>query len=226
MQIIPVIDLKDGLVVHASGGDRSRYRPIHLHSQIVGGSSIEEVVSGLLELYAFSAFYIADLNAIERNGSHRSILEPLLSRYPAVDFWLDNGLQPRSLTPNPAPNLRTVIGTETQSEPTDLSGSATILSLDFKNNQALGNPAWLDLPQYWPDTVIAMTLDQVGANRGPDFARLDSLRRVHPGSRWIAAGGVRGIDDLHSLAATGLSGVLIASALHNGSIGTAELSKF
>lgn len=226
MQIIPVIDLKDGRVVHASGGDRSRYQPIDLHSRIVSGSSIEAVVSALLALHPFSAFYIADLNAIECDGSHRHIIEPLVRRYPALDFWVDSGLRYPNSSRDQPDNLKTVIGTETGSEPYDLSDSAAILSLDFKNNRALGNPAWLELPQYWPDTVIAMTLDMVGAGRGPDFAGLDSLRCRNPHTRWIAAGGVRGINDLQRLATAGLSGVLVASALHNGNIGASALSKF
>ncbi|TPQ25523.1 HisA/HisF-related TIM barrel protein [Methylomonas koyamae] len=226
MQIIPVIDLKDGLVVHASGGDRSQYRPVHLNSQLVTGSSIAEVVSGFLSLYAFPVFYIADLNAIADNGNHRQILEPLIRRYPNIEFWVDSGLPQPGLGSAQPHNLKPVICTETRLSPYDLSNSAAVLSLDFKHDLALGDARWLELPQYWPQTVIAMTLDKVGADSGPDFARLDSLRHRHPDTRLIAAGGVRGADDLRRLEAVGMSGVLIASALHNRRIGVAEISKF
>ena len=46
-----------------------------------------------------------------------------------------------------------------------------------------------------------MTLARVGSGGGPDLDRLRALRRMAPGKRLYAAGGVRGADDLHDLAA-------------------------
>ena len=64
------------------------------------------------------------------------------------------------------------------------------------------------------------------AGAGPDLDRLRALRAVAPGKRLYAAGGVRGPDDLHDLRALGCAGVLVASALHDGRLGTADLACF
>ncbi|WP_020482206.1 HisA/HisF-related TIM barrel protein [Methylomonas sp. MK1] len=227
MQIIPVIDLKDGLVVHAAGGDRSRYQAVHHTSSICDSSVITEVVTCFLKLHPFQTFYIADLDAIDGNGNHNNAIDTLLSQYPNKEFWLDNGssLQTAYKATQPC-KCKPVIGTESQGLPVILKNTDLILSLDFKHNQALGHPSWLESPELWPDTVVVMTLDLVGSNKGPDFAKLSQLCRDHPNKRFVAAGGVRDVNDLMRLETIGIAAVLLASALHNGSIDAVALEKF
>lgn len=216
MQVIPVIDLKDGEVVLAAGGDRSRYRPVHPRSLICKVSDPIAVVEAFLNLHAFATFYIADLNAIEARGSHRREILKLAETFPNLTFWIDDGGS--SEASQTRENLRPVVGTESQNRAFDLSGGAAILSLDFKHDRALGDPGWLASPGYWPDTVIAMTLDKVGGNAGPDLALLRELLTLHPDRRFVAAGGVRGRDDLRRLTDIGIHAALVASALHNGAL--------
>lgn len=225
MQIIPVIDLKDGLAVHAAGGDRSRYQPVHRTSLLCESSEISDVVAGFLNLYPFQTFYIADLDAISRRGNHDMAVAYLPRDYPGVEFWLDNGSSYHARTDNCSNGIKIVIGTESQAQP-DYLPADLILSLDFKHNQALGHPGWLERPECWPDTIIVMTLDLVGSNNGPDFEKLSKLCNKHPDKRIVAAGGVRDINDLMQLKTMGIAAVLLASALHNGSIDTATLEKF
>jgi len=227
MQIIPVIDLKDGLVVHASGGDRSRYQPVHYSSRLCESSEITEVVASLLNLYPFQTFYIADLDAISGNGNHNDAIGKLLRNYPSMAFWLDNGSSYQAVSTATLPsNFKPVIGTESQAQPASLTQADLILSLDFKHNQALGHPAWLESPELWPNTVVVMTLDLVGSNNGPDFEKLGELCNKHPDKRIVAAGGVRDLNDLVRLKTIGIAAVLLASSLHNGSIDAAVLEKF
>ena len=87
--------------------------------------------------------------------------------------------------------------------------------------QFLGPPALLEKPTSWPDRVICMTLERVGSGAGADLTRLAELKRRAPQRSLYAAGGVRGEDDLVRLEMAGVSGVLLASALHDGSL-TAE----
>ncbi|WP_415880531.1 HisA/HisF-related TIM barrel protein [Methylomonas sp. TEB] len=227
MQIIPVIDLKDGLVVHAAGGDRSRYQPIHYTSSICDSSEISQVVTSLLKLYPFPKFYIADLDAIGGQGNHDEIIDNLFSQYPNKEFWLDKGSSYQALAAtNRGINCKPVIGTESQRLPVSLKNTDLILSLDFKHNQVLGHPGWLESPELWPDTNVVMTLDLVGSNQGPDFAKLSRLCQDHPDKHFVAAGGVRNVKDLMRLKTIGITAVLLASALHNGSIDAAMLEKF
>ncbi|AMK78617.1 MULTISPECIES: HisA/HisF-related TIM barrel protein [Methylomonas] len=227
MQIIPVIDLKGGQVVHAAGGDRNCYRPVHYRSSLCDSSEITDVVTRFLKLYPFQTFYIADLDAIDGNGNHDEAIDDLLSQYPNREFWVDNGSSYKVVSKATRPgNCKPVIGTESQRLPVSLQKTDLILSLDFKHNQALGHPGWQESPELWPDTVVVMTLDLVGSNKGPDFEKLSKLCQDHLDKRFVAAGGVRDINDLTQLKAIGVAGVLLASALHNGSLDTKTLQKF
>jgi phosphoribosylformimino-5-aminoimidazole carboxamide ribotide isomerase len=227
MQIIPVIDLKGGQVVHAAGGDRSRYQPVHHTSSICDSSEITEVVTHFLKLYPFQTFYIADLDAIGGNGNHNQAIDDLLSQYPNQQFWLDNGSDYQAIyETNRRGNCKPVIGTESQQLPVSLKHTNLILSLDFKHNQALGHPEWLESPELWPETMVVMTLDLVGSNKGPDFEKLSQLCKDHPDKHFVAAGGVRDVNDLMRLETIGITAVLLASALHNGCIDAATLEKF
>lgn len=222
MQIIPVIDLKDGLVVHAVRGNRAHYQPIHLTSQLTSNSEIDAVLAGFLKIHAFKQCYIADLNAISGSGHHTQLIDELVQAHPEIDFWVDNGCQLSTIT-RAHSNKKWVIGTESQTLAPEQSRYDYILSLDFKHQQAAGNPAWFQQSQFWPDTIIAMTLNRVGSNSGPDFENLKQLRQSNSGKCWVAAGGIRHVDDLLALKQAGIQSALVATALHNGTINREKL---
>lgn len=216
MQIIPVIDLQGGHVVHAVRGQRDRYQPIHLNSCLTRSCQLDQVLRDLLQFYPFERVYIADLDAIDGKDQNREALKQLGEQFADIEFWIDDGSQlneGHSLTCN----QRRVIGTESQHQCPTASTLDYILSLDFAQ-QPLGLEAWFSQSTYWPQTLIAMTLARVGSQRGPDYERLQSLLTTFPERDWIAAGGVRNENDLDQLAQLGISGVLIASALHNGTL--------
>ncbi|MDD4915757.1 MAG: HisA/HisF-related TIM barrel protein [Methylococcales bacterium] len=222
MQIIPVIDLKDGLVVHAVRGDRQHYRPIHLESALTRRSDIDSVMAAFLRFHAFQTFYIADLNAICGDGDHTGLIRELLAAYPHLDFWIDNGSRLADLdTPRPK-NHTAVIGTESQPR---AGGSRHdyILSLDYKLEQASGDPAWFSDAGLWPERVIVMTLSRIGSHAGPDFEKLRALSGRHPGKQFVAAGGIRHAEDLSKLADMGIHAALLATALHRGLICAADI---
>ena len=62
MRVIPVIDLKGGVAVHAVRGDRERYRP--LQSRIAKGSDPVNVMRAVRERLGLDELYVADLDAI------------------------------------------------------------------------------------------------------------------------------------------------------------------
>jgi uncharacterized protein related to proFAR isomerase len=69
--------------------------------------------------------------------------------------------------------------------------------------------------------VIAMTLERVGSGASPDLARLAAVVSI-AGKREIYAG-VRDAVDLSALEAVRAAGALIATALHEGRVGKADL---
>ena len=80
MQVIPVIDLSGGRVVHARRGQRELYQP--LRSPLCVGSEPLAVVEGLLRLHPFEALYTADLDAIQGKGDNRSALRAIGNAFP------------------------------------------------------------------------------------------------------------------------------------------------
>ena len=60
--------------------------------------------------------------------------------------------------------------------------------------------------------------------RGLIMERLSEIKRHAPNVRLYAAGGLRGTLDLMRLAQDGMSGVLVASALHDGRLTGADLA--
>lgn len=221
MKIIPAIDLKDGCVVHARGGDRRRYR--RLATPLFPSADAMDVVARLLSLFAPgapAALYLADLDAITGEGDNRAVVADVRARFPRLHLWLDAGVDKRDgvggdTADDGGARLSTVVGTETLAGDLSSFGDADyILSLDFGAKRA-PDADLLQRPDDWPRTVIALALDRVGTQRGPDYARLRALRARYRG-RLIAGGGVRDLRDLRKLQALGMDGAIVASAIYHG----------
>jgi phosphoribosylformimino-5-aminoimidazole carboxamide ribotide isomerase len=229
MEVIPVLDLKGGVVVHARMGVRSEYRPIE--TPLSPSSRPTDVGRGLLSIYPFTSFYIADLDAIERRGDNNAALMELKRAFPNLVFWVDNGVA------NLANAKRwldagigcLVIGSETQRNGELIRhfqrDERVVLSLDFRGDAFMGPATLLEDADAWPADIIVMTLARVGSAVGPDMARLAIIKAKSPGKRVYAAGGVRGAADLAALAQVGIAGALVATALHNGALTGAQIAR-
>lgn len=232
MNVIPVLDLKQGLVVLAAGGRRDAYRPVD--TPLCADPEPAAVVAALRTLYPFTTFYIADLDRIMDRGANDAVVMALARQLPAAEFWLDGGFATRADVKPFAhlTNIRFVIGSETLSSLAHYMQLRAapefthhILSLDRKNDVELGPAELIARPELWPDTVISMDLNRVGENRGPNRARLHALRAYRDDIEFAAAGGVRGIEDLRQLRADGIAHALIATALHQKTLGPRELAE-
>ena len=226
MQIIPVIDLKNGHVVHAVQGNRDLYRPIR--SPLCQSAAINDVINAFLRLHPFNKIYIADINALTKTGHHIEQISEVLTRYPEIDFWLDAGFTGLPEQYASYANCIPILASETLSEQdlsrlNDLKGQY-ILSLDFSGNTPLGAKELFQNPRIWPDTIIIMTLSQVGSNLGPDFQKLMDYRNRFSDKKFAAAGGIRNREDLSDLKKNGIHYALVASALHSGVITAGDLA--
>ena len=225
MNLIPVIDIMGGRVVHARRGKRSRYQP--LVSTLCQSSRPQDVVAALQNLHSFHTLYIADLDAIRGTGDNLKTILRINHEFTDLRIWLDNGIRvvadlTRCLDLGIA---RPVIGSETLHHIDPLlsikdtaSDHQPILSLDYIGDRFLG-PAQLETQaELWPRKVILMTLSRVGSHRGPALEKLHHLRQSSPRTELYAAGGIRNADDLSRVSALGVKGALVASALHDGGL--------
>jgi len=226
VEIIPVIDVMGGKVVHARGGVRSKY-PL-LESVITKSNEPLAVIKDLLAYYPFSTLYIADLDAIMSGKRNDELYAKVSETFPTLNVYLDSGVTDKVCWQSVSvwPNIIPIIASETLSEylwlgdPNVLEKS--ILSLDFKQGEFLGEQELLSSPHRWTAKIIAMNLDCIGSQSGPDLELLLELK-MKSASEIIAAGGVRTEQDLMILKQQGIKRVLIASALHDGRINKQSL---
>ena len=221
MHIIPVIDISKGVVVHAVKGDRDKYRPIT--SQLCTSANPIEVINGFLDIYDFRTVYIADLDALQQQGNNTGIIRSISNTYPELEIWLDSGLalmghyiEDLMLAP-----LRMILATESMGSISTFTSTVNkyashrfILSIDYIAGKILGPYEKLQVQSQLPADILILNLDQVGANQGitiPDQLNQNSIFKTH---KIYYGGGIRNSDDLLRLESLGLSGALLATALH------------
>jgi phosphoribosylformimino-5-aminoimidazole carboxamide ribotide isomerase len=230
LDIIPVIDLKSGQVVRAQRGERHLYAPIR--TPLSPTSRPADVVAGFLALHVFRTIYVADLDAIQGTGTHFGCIAELEAAFPEVSFWVDAGIGTgvEAALWLAAHRGDLVLGSESLCDDALIARLSTsprnLLSLDFRGEHFEGPARLAKEETLWPDRIIVMTLARVGSHAGPDLDRLQEIRaKAADRHSLYAAGGVRGPEDLQLLEQTGIAGVLVASALHDGHIGAKHLEK-
>ncbi len=236
LKIIPVVDLKGGVVVHAREGRRPEYRPVQ--STLCRGADPVVLVEAFLRLYPFPVIYVADLDAIAGTGNHRALLQQLRKRFPHVEFWVDGGVSDVASLDGwlEARIGRMVLGSESLKDAHFVHTARRrcgdcepVLSLDFSGDAFNGPQALLqDAGRFWPSRVLAMNVKRVGSGAGPDLDLVIALasRKSDAACQVYAAGGVRSALDLLQLAAAGAAGALVATALHEGTLAAADIEHF
>ncbi len=222
MRIIPVIDVMGGMVVRAMAGRRSNYRP--LETRLTPSTDPMVVAEALLQLTGSNELYVADLDAITGDGI--PTCDPAQFR---ATVLLDAGL--RTVQQLAAlkcwPNVRAVVGTETWRIPPDdwPQPFPAILSLDYLEGQL--RTGWplstvemdVSVMAVHATSIIVLDVARVGLGQGSGTEQtIRMLRRGCPKAELIAGGGVRNWDDIHRLEEVGADAVLVASALHDGSL--------
>jgi len=238
MRVVGVIDLKDGLAVHAVRGERERYRPV---SSVLTGEDGDPLAlaRALRSRLGLEELYVADLDAITGAGSLSPVIGALAQEANLmVDAGVSEPERARELLALGVP--RVIVGTETLSGPgaldrllTELPAGAVVLSIDLRDGRLLSpDPqlAGLAAPEALARLhdarlrdVIVLDLTRVGSGAGLDVALIAELHAAFGELELLAGGGVRDVDDLRALEAAGAAGALVATALHRGVIGAREL---
>ena len=230
-RLIFVMDLLDGVVVHAKRGERDKYVPIHRFSSIVTSSDPARVIEAIKP----REVYIADLNRLMSTGNNRLILKDLRTRNMDLRIMLDYGVKgmadlKEAIDAEMADNF--VLGTETisielleEASKSDNINKVTI-SVDLFNNEVLTNDTSMkidplrlikELNKFPVRAVIVLELNRVGTKSGIDFEFL--ARAVEFSEHDIlCGGGVRNCEDVYKMAEIGVKGALVATAVHDGGI--------
>ena len=136
---------------------------------------------------------------------------------------------------------RVVIGTESlpgveafRRLRAELPDAPLVLSLDLRGGRLLSPDPELEgiaasdalarFVEAGAGEAIVLDLMRVGSGEGPGVALLAELHAGFPDVGLLAGGGVRHAADLHELAGAGVSGALVATALHGGAIAPGELA--
>lgn len=241
LTVIPVLDLRGGVVVHARRGQRERYAPIQ--SRLAAGCDPLTLARALLQHSGSDRLYLADLDALQGGAVQTALLQRLVDtlqrEWPGLRCWLDAGwpdldaaracwaqLGAAGAAIDPvfaSEALRDAAALARCFDPQDALGRRALLSLDRRDGQTLDAAGAWQQPQCWPERVIVMTLERVGSAAGPDLETLPRLRALASGPgpehQFIGSGGIRDAADLQAAAATGASAWLVASALHEGRLG-------
>jgi phosphoribosylformimino-5-aminoimidazole carboxamide ribotide isomerase len=240
MEVIPVLDLRQGKAVHAIGGDRSRYAAVH--SALAPGAEGDPFALARafrLGLRSRSC-YVADLNALMGASPQLDLLARLAD--PALGFGPGLLVDAAVRTPADAVQLVTrgvtkvVVGLESLRRPDELApivaaigAGRVVFSLDLRDGLPVAAADWTEgrdpaaiaraAVAAGIESILVLDLARVGAGDGPALEAIGSVRAAAPDAMLLAGGGIRDVADLEALEALGVLGALVGSALHRGGFG-------
>ena len=238
LKVIPVIDILNGVAVHAICGRRSDYQP--LQSVFVCSTAPLRVAEAFKTL-GFNALYLADLDAILEGSSGLDLyslgsslglslmVDAGVSSFDGIEGLLRQGVS------------KVILGTESlltmgfvAKAVEQFGADRVVVSLDLKNGAVLGKsgvdrsiaPLRLlgEFEAMGVLEVIVLDLARVGIQEGIDTAFLARVIDQTSLSVYVG-GGVRSISDLVELKALGAEGALVATSLHTGSISVGALKQ-
>jgi phosphoribosylformimino-5-aminoimidazole carboxamide ribotide isomerase len=232
MDLVPVIDLKYGIVVHAVRGAREKYLPVQ---SLIASDARPATVARAFAGLGFRSAYVADLDAI--HGGPQDWQSYELIQREGLQLWIDAGADSIDRMNRLAAfgDCHVVLGTESLPS-IDLVRRASALipgriiaSLDMKSDRVLArNSEWQAMPPaQLADQLIAagvqrlilLDLDRVGSDEGIQVGSLCAeIHKSHPHVRLYVGGGVRTNADLDLLSEMGCDGALVATALHRNRI--------
>jgi len=246
MKIVPVLDIMNGCVVRGVGGQRLEYRPVV--SRLTTSVDPLDIAHAIRERYGFTEFYVADLDAIGGARPAVELFDKLRANDFRIwvdsgvrdardveriaehaDSSVIGSETAASLFSRDAGSSERSANSLTRFAPLALRVAAKrlIFSLDLRNGQPLGDWNITDpiviaeiAVAAGIDRIILLDLARVGTNTGigtEDLTR--TLVHRFAKAQIFVGGGVRSLDDVKRLEMLGVSGVLVASALHDDAFG-------
>ena len=232
-RIVPVLDILESKAVHAKKGERAKYKPLNL--KLMKSSNPVEIVEVLNKKFNFKEFYIADLDAIIKKKPNFKLLLEILDN-PNIKVMIDPGIVNKDdlLTYSKFKLNKLILGLETMEnidvieESLEIFGhNKIIVSIDMYKEKIISNIKQLEsqnilhvintIEVYGVKEVILLDLFRVGQKIGGIPPLYLEIRKRFNGNILIG-GGIKDFNDLMMYKHEEFSGILIATALYDGSI--------
>ncbi len=239
LKVIPVIDVLNGVVVHALRGRRKEYQPV----KSVLTSSVEPFeVAQAFKTLGFAELYLADLDAILGKQQPNINLYQRIASGTGLKLMVDAGITDLSTAKKINSKInKIIIGTETLKTKKviyeavqQFGAERLIVSLDLMDNKVLTKPGFdggtdalgllCEFQAMGVLEFIVLDLARVGSGEGVNVEFLNKALAVLHDGVYVGCG-VRSITDLLELSSLGVSGVLVATALHSGKITINDLKQ-
>ncbi|MCC7421518.1 MAG: hypothetical protein IT428_14635 [Planctomycetaceae bacterium] len=239
MRVIPVIDLRGGVVVRGVAGKRETYRPVE--SRLCAGAAPRDVAEAFRTHFGLDELYIADLDAILDSRPNVGTWQEL--RRAGFRLWIDAGVRSDADAESvlAAGGSAVIVGLETVPGPELLrrlclrcGADRVVFSLDLTHGRCLGDTSGWRSPdpceiaaeaiEAGVQRMIVLDLAAVGVGEGPASLTLcGRLRDLFPQLNLVTGGGIRGPGDLALVRSARVDGVLVATALHHGGVTRADI---
>lgn len=230
VELIPVLDIRNGVVVRGVAGQRDLYRPIE--SNLVQSADPCEVLAALT-IFEPRYVYVADLDGIERGEANLQTLSEMAAQSDAkicvdsgvgstrdVEKLLELGVSQVVLGLESLPSFDWLADISAAIDPQHL-----IFSVDLKRGIPMQFPELAPLliveqaVELGVSQFIVLDLAGVGVGQGiPTLSLCSEIRQRFPKLGLWTGGGVNKMEDVTRAADSGVNGVLVASALHDGRI--------
>lgn len=237
-KIIPVIDILNSKVVHAHKGQRDKYKPLKTYLT----KSVEpiDLINLFKNKFNLNTIYIADLDAIMKKKPNFPILSKI-SKIENIEIMIDLGISDyEDVLPFLDFNFKyMILGLETLNQienlkviVNQLGSQKVILSIDMYNQKLLTrinslknqNPLKIIkiIQKFSIKQIILLDLFRVGQKMGGLTSLYLDLIQKFNGDVYVG-GGIKDFNDVEQYYRNNFSGVLIGTALYDGSIDPQKL---
>ena len=232
-KVIPVIDILNSEAVHAIRGERKSYKP--LISKLFKTSNPLDILQVLAFNYEFKDFYIADLDAIINDKPNFHLLSNIL-KISDLNIMIDPGIGNNNDILHFSKfdinkliiGLETVRSLEVIREALNIIGqNKLILSIDMYKEKVLSRAKKIKdkspieivkiVEEIGVNELILLDLFRVGQKIGGIPEQYLKIQDSFGGNIFVG-GGIKDYKDLLKYKEFNFAGVLIATALYDGTI--------
>jgi phosphoribosylformimino-5-aminoimidazole carboxamide ribotide isomerase len=223
-RIVFVTDLLNGRVVHAIKGEREKYQPVE-NSKVSNSAQPIEMISAIKP----KEVYIADLDRLQHTGNNFEVIKKISALTKTMvnigvekndDIEKCIGIADTVILSSEASSFE-IMKYASRNHP-----GRTSITIDIKNGSILTKDEELKkepeelvklLNELKIKDIVIIDLSKVGTGAGINEDFLRDIKGIS-NHNILFGGGIRDINDIDTLKEIGISGALVATAVHNGKI--------